>query len=435
MKNKINLYLKTEDYLILSVFSVIEIVMSLLTFVPILSVAIQLFIFFGTIILFKNRPIFFLIVTQFFLINLQNILSTKTDREFINVSSEGYYLNYNIVLLLFGVYLIFDFLKKKTRTKVNRPILFLCFLAFLSLIWAQTDLYYNNEFVLLLLLYLGGHIFIISDYDIRLLLFSTLINGVIFTIISIPYLLKFSQDVIYNMVLDTNYGSLYCMVIVASGYICLIVYNELLNYVLRVFIFLVIFLSGIFIILTMSRTGLIVYLVAFIYYLYKTSSVNIKNIFFYVFLICLLSFFSFKSTKYFFYLDNAIERFNSDDVKTMNNRTDIADSYLNQFSQSDFFTQIFGNGYYSTFVPHIAPHNSFIAILSFFGFLGSILFIWYFVDLFKRILNTKYRPFELFLLVFIIFGITLETFKFQMLVLMLSILFAVRKLKPYSQIS
>jgi hypothetical protein len=434
MENVDNSYLKKKDYIILASFSGLSIFLSLLSFVPILSVVIQLLIFFGTIIFFKNRPIFFFIVNQFFLINLQNILATKTDRDLSNINSEGYYLNFNIVILLFLFYIILEIFNKKVRIKINIPILLLCFLIFFSMNWIQSDLYYNNEFVFLLLLYLGAHNFIKSDYDVRLLLFSTIINGGIFGIIAIPFIINFSEDFIYDMLLDTNYASLYCVVIVASSYICLLVYNDMLNFKLRIFIFSIIFLLGFVIVLTMSRTGLVVYLLTFIYYLYKESG-NKKNILIYIGLICLISIFFIDFNKYSFYFDNAVDRFYLDDVNSMNGRTDIAELYLNQFSQSNFFIHIFGNGYYSTFVPHIAPHNSFIAILSFFGILGSLFFIWYFVDLFKIIQKTKYRPFELLQIVFIIFGITLETFKFQMLVLMLPILFAVRKLKAYSKIS
>ncbi len=422
-----------KDYIILASFSGLSIFLSLLSFVPTLSVVIQLVIFFATIIFFNNRPVFFLIVIQFFLINLQNILATKTDRDLSNINSEGYYLNFYIAVLLFLFYIILEIFNKKVRIMLNIPILLLCFLSFFSMNWIQSNLYYNIEFLFLLLLYLGAHNFIKSDYDVRLLLFSTIINGAIFGIISIPFLINFSEDFIYDMLLDTNYASLYCVVIVASSYVCLLIYSDRLNFKLRVFIFSIIFLLGFAIVITMSRTGLIVYFLTFIYYLFREFR-NKKNRI-WVVLFLLISIYFIYLNKYFYYFDNAAQRFYSDDVNSLNGRTEIAELYLNQFSQSSFFIQMFGNGYYSTFVNYFAPHNSFIAILSFFGIIGSLFFIWYFVDLFKSVQKTKYRPFELLQVVFIIFGITLETFKFQMLVLLLAILFAIRKLNALSNIS
>lgn len=434
MENGDNSYLKKNDYVILAFFSGLSIFLSLLPFEPILSVIIQLLIFFGTIIFFKNRPVFSLIVIQFFSINLQNVLATKTDRGLSNITSEGYYLNFYIAVLLFIFYIILDIFIRKVSLKLSTPVLLLCFLSFFSMNWIESDIYYNIEFVFLLVLYLSAHNFIKSDYDVRLLLFSTIINGGVFGIMAIPYLINFSEDFIYDMLLDTNYASLYCVVIVACSYVCLLVYSDKLTYKLKLFIFSIIFLLGFAVVITMSRTGLIVYLLTFVYYLLKEFGIKkiilLKNSI--IFLGVILFVYLYKSS---YYINKAVDRFYLDDVNSMNGRTDISELYLDQFWKSKFFIQMFGNGYYSTFVNHIAPHNSFLAILSFFGILGSFFFIWYFLDLFRSIQKSKYRPFELILIVFIVFGITLETFKFHMLVMMLTVLLAARELKDYSKMS
>jgi O-antigen ligase len=186
-------------------------------------------------------------------------------------------------------------------------------------------------------------------------------------------------------------------------------------------------LLGLVVILTASRTGVIIYVLLSISYLalsrLQRPSSFIGLTLFSALIISVL-FVNFSD-----YFSFSYDRFFADDVGTLNSRTDIYDTYINEFIEnSNFFEKLFGNGYYATLSVYLSPHNTFIAILSFFGILGLLLFTWYNLQVIFRFGRNKYKPIYLIFFVFLVSGFTLETFNFSICVFMMSLLKSTEKL-------
>ncbi len=418
-------FLKTSDILILSSFVGIAFLMYTLQFSSFLSIGLQLVIAIGTLMIFAKRPVFFFIVAELFGITLELLLKTRLERD--NINSSGYFLNAYVIIGLFVGYFYLCNLKSRKGLDVNKPMLGFSFLFLLSLLWTKNYELYNPEIFALLLVYTAGHNFIQSDYDLRLVMFSTLISGLFFSIFAIPNILNISTESIYNMVSDTNYTSLYVNSIVAIGFSFLLIYKNILSFIHKVLVIMLNLLLGLVVILTASRTGVIIFVILSISYialsrLQRASSVIGLTLF--SALIISVLFVNFSD-----YFSFSYDRFFTDDVGTLNSRTDIYDTYINEFIEnSNFFEKLFGNGYYATLSVHLAPHNTFIAILSFFGILGLLLFTWYNLQVIFRFGRNKYKPIYLIFFVFLVSGFTLETFNFSICVFMMSLLKSTEKL-------
>lgn len=398
-----------------------------LKFDAFLSILLQISILIGTIVILRNRPVFFYIVTQMLGITLEIILSTKLERDSVNNSSEGYFLNYYIIIALFLAYSFICLFRKENKFQINKPMMVFTILVLLSTLWARIFEFYDVKLVAILLMYFGAHNFVQNDYDIRLIMFSTLICGFIFSIFAIPNLINFSADSIYKMVSDTNYTGLFANTIIATGYSFLLIYDKMLSNLTKAFVIMLILLLSFAILLTASRTGLILFfLISFLYIYFNNQSKGVAFLSFGAIIAIIFYFFYEKLEIYFLF---SYDRFFEDNINTLNSRTDIYNSYLNEFTDnSSIFEQFFGNGYYSTFSEHLAPHNNFIAILSFFGVIGLILFLWYIFFLVFKISKTKYKSLYLILIVFLFSGFTLESFNTPISVLMLSFLWSANRL-------
>lgn len=417
-KININKFLSMKDYYNLFIFSLVSILMVYLPYNSAISYMIQLTIVVLLVALFYKRPVFFLIAYQFFEINIVNIISTRFEREVIITNQEGYYLNYFITASTFVIFIFIDLFVLKRKININKSIFLLSLIILFSVSWAANLSFYTLELVCLLMIYIFAHNFIRRDYELRLIFLSTILNGLIYALISIPYLVAYSESSIYDMLSDTNYTSLYCLSIISICYITLIVYKNVVPFFLKTLIYSVVVLLAFVILLTLSRTGFVVFCLLSVYFIVQSLKSKAKyNLIILVFIFFILSM---NSESYVNYFDSLFLRFDSEQINTMNGRTDIAGMYFNKLANSDFFTLMFGNGYYSTFIPHVAPHNTFIAILSFFGIVGMILFIAYLINIYVVVKNSEYKSLELLLLLFLIVGFTLETFKVQILIILLS---------------
>lgn len=396
-----------------------------LQFSSFLSIGLQLVIAIGTLMIFAKRPVFFFIVAELFGITLELLLKTRLERDSIN--SSGYFLNAYVIIGLFVGYFYLCNLKSRKGLDVNKPMLGFSCLFLLSLLWTKKYELYNPEIFALLLVYTAGHNFIQSDYDLRLVMFSTLISGLFFSIFAIPNLINFSADSIYKMVSDTNYTGLFANTIIATGYSFLLIYDKMLSKLTKAFVIMLILLLSFAILLTASRTGLILFFLISFLYIYSNNQSKAVAFLSFGAIFAIIFYFFYENLELYFLF--SYDRFFEDNINTLNSRTDIYNSYLNEFTDnSNIFEQFFGNGYYSTFSEHLAPHNNFIAILSFFGVIGLILFLWYIFLLVFKISKTKYKSLYLILIVFLFSGLTLESFNTPISVLMLSFLWSANRL-------
>jgi len=416
------LFLSKANYLIILVFVIVEIFMIILPFNSLYSVLGQIIVAILILFFFKNRPVFCLVAILSFQINPENLLSGVSSRDSMEIVSNGYFLNAFMASALFLVFFINELLVRPRQIKLLDPtFLFISILIFFSLFWAKSTEFYDTRLLYFLVISFGSHIFIKTINDVKIILFAIVINGIIFAIMAFPALLLYSRENIYSMTLDTNYASLYCLVIVSACILIFFQFDKECNTRLKAVIIFTMVIMSIYILVTLSRTGFVMLSAVLLFFLYQLLRRKGLGwlIFIPISIIMISVIIRFDSLVMSY---NALtDRFVEEDINTLNGRTVIAEKYLSHFINSNIFMKVFGNGYYSSFIPPLSPHNSFIGIVSFFGVLGGAVLLRYYIRLFIGIRKSKFRAFQLILFLFLFTSLTLDAFNFMPIVIMLSL--------------